>query len=150
MTIAEKPWNMPVVDEEILDTNSGDDVEYATKSLDLGGENPTICYFIDSDTMGQGDKDLGVDLLTKFFSAMNDKCMHPDYVILVNRGVYLAQGDKETSACLNSLVKRGTKILVSQESVNYYELNGQISVGELTSLSEILIIINGIDKVVTL
>ncbi|MDO4541372.1 MAG: hypothetical protein Q4C00_00895 [Bacillota bacterium] len=150
MTTAEKPWNMPMTSEAEGLGGEGRETEYSPLYFDIGGENPSICYFVSADTMGQGDRDLGYDLLTKFFITMADKCMHPDYIVLINAGVNLAKESSPCAQAFRSMEKRGTKVLVSKESVSFYELGSEMKLGILSSLEEILIVLNGIDKVVSL
>lgn len=150
MTVADKPWNMPVLPENGEQGCLESQRELAALGFDIGGENPSICYYVAGDTMGEGDETLGKDLLVKFFQAMADKCMHPDYVVLVNSGVNLAREASPVAAAFRSLEKRGTKVLISEESLNYYELRTEITLGTPSSVAEILIVLNGVDKVVTL
>lgn len=150
MTVADKPWNMPIFSEEGEQDGIENQTETAVLNFEVGGENPSICYYVSGDTMGKGDQTLGADLLVKFFQAMADKCMHPDYVVLVNSGVNVAREASPVSTALKSLEKRGTKVLISEDSVNYYEVRTEIDLGVISSVEEILIVVNGVDKVVTL
>ena len=153
MTIAEKPWNVPVSEADEFGGGLESPVkqeEYAAFGQDIGGENPSVCYLVGDNGMGRGDQDLGADLLQKFFQAMTDKCMHPDYVIFVNDGVYMAMAASPLIPYLADIEKRGSKILVSEDSVSFYELGSDLPVGTLGSMSEILIVLHGVDKVVSL
>ncbi|MEG2657728.1 MAG: hypothetical protein RSA04_00175 [Clostridiales bacterium] len=151
MTIADKPWTQPVLEDE----NANFDTplypeEYASLSLDIGGEKKSICYLLMEETIGKGDKNLGADLAKKTFAAMVDKHMHPNYVVFMNSGALLAQEDSPIIEYLKELVNEGVSVLTSAESADFYEVRANIKVGVISSMAEILVVLHGVDKVVTL
>lgn len=148
MTVADKPWAQPVADENVEAPVFS--TEYAALSLDLSDENGSCAVVFSEDTLGKGDKELGKDLLKGCLGAMMSKRLFPNYIILLNSAVFLGQEDSVVLESLMALEKRGVSILISEESVDYYELRGKIRIGVLSSMEEILSALFGVDKVISL
>lgn len=148
MTVEDKPWTMPLSEGEDAQGNPVFATEYAGLALDFSEESGTVAITLSEDALGRGDKDLGRDLLRGFFAALEERRLYPRYLVLLNSAVFLAAEDAETLAALCALEKQNVSVLVSEESVDFYELRGKIRVGTLSVMAEILATLFHVDKVI--
>ncbi|RCW56227.1 MULTISPECIES: sulfurtransferase-like selenium metabolism protein YedF [Halanaerobium] len=94
-------------------------------------------YFISSDTMGEGNEELGRILIKGFISTIKDLNPLPEKIIFINSGVKLAILEKDIVAALKELEARGVTILLCGTCVDFYDLKTQMQVGEISNMYEI-------------
>lgn len=90
-----------------------------------------------SEKMGDHEE-LGEVLISAFLNQLVEREHAPRHILLYSEGVYLAKKSSENIDYLNALVKKGTRILICGTCVNYFQLENEISTGEISSMSEIL------------
>ena len=95
-------------------------------------------YLVASDTLGEGDEELGKILIKGFLSTLLDIKPQPKKVIFLNAGVKLAVLEKDVTAVLADLEAAGVKILLCGTCLDYYELSDQVEVGEVSNMYEIV------------
>ena len=105
---------------------------------------------ITSDTMGDGDAELGVKLMSNYLIALSEGDKLPNYVLLMNRGVFLVKDDAKTVASLQTLIEKGTRVLACGTCLDYYHLKDTFAAGEISNIYSIRDIIADADKVITL
>ena len=95
-------------------------------------------YLIDSDTLGEGERDLGKILIKGFISTLLDIKPLPKKVIFLNSGVQLAVLEKDVTATLEKLETAGVEILLCGTCLDYYDLSEKVEVGEVSNMYEIV------------
>jgi len=95
-------------------------------------------YLVASDTLGEGDEELGKILIKGFLSTLLDIKPQPKKVIFLNAGVKLAVLEKDVTAVLADLEAAGVKILLCGTCLDYYNLSDQVEVGEVSNMYEIV------------
>ncbi len=119
--------------------------------LETADNKPEYSVFIAKDHLGEGDRELGANLMRMAlytFSALTDV---PSAIFLMNSGVKLsASFDKQIIESLKTLEEKGTQILICGACADWYDLKDQIEVGEISNMYDILEMMTTSDKVITL
>lgn len=110
-----------------------------------GGENTAATdaslkqktYFISSDTMGSGDKELGKILIKGFISTLKELKPLPKKIIFVNSGVKAAILETDLVKNLKELEDLGVEILICGTCIDYFDLKDQLQVGQVSNMYEI-------------
>ena len=93
-------------------------------------------YLIPSDTMGDGERELGQILIKGFISTIKELDPLPEKIIFLNSGVKLATKE-DIVFYLKELEEQGVEILLCGTCVDYYELQAEVGVGEISNMFEI-------------
>jgi len=93
-------------------------------------------YLIPSDTMGDGERELGQILIKGFISTIKELDPLPEKIIFLNSGVKLATKE-DIIFYLKELEEQGVEILLCGTCVDYYELQAEVGVGEISNMFEI-------------
>ncbi len=104
-------------------------------------------YLVASDTLGEGERDLGKILIKGFLSTLLDIKTLPKKVIFLNSGVKLAVLEKDVSATLKKLAEAGVEILLCGTCLDYYDLSDKVEVGEVSNMYEIVNSLNNNNSV---
>lgn len=99
-------------------------------------------YLIASDTLGEGEEELGKILIKGFLSTLLEIKPLPKKVIFLNAGVKMAVLEKDVNRTLKDLEAAGVEILLCGTCLDYYELSNQVEVGEVSNMYEIVNSIN--------
>ncbi|KGN68116.1 sulfurtransferase-like selenium metabolism protein YedF [Porphyromonas sp. COT-239 OH1446] len=103
---------------------------------------------IDSDEMGGGDSELGKILMRAFVNALIEMPHMPQFVILYNRGVYLATRQTDTAQTLERMKReRGVDIVCCGTCVDYYGLQGDLQVGRISNMYTIMEIQSRVSRI---
>ena len=104
-------------------------------------------YLVASDTLGEGEEELGKILIKGFLSTLLDIKPLPKKVIFLNAGVKLAVLEKDLTAVLADLEAAGVKVLLCGTCLDYYGLSEQVEVGEVSNMYEIVDSLNSSNTV---
>ena len=75
----------------------------------------------------------------------------PSYVLFMNEGVKLTTGIEEQIVDnLNTLIEKGTKVLVCGTCLNFYGVKDDCKVGTVSNMFDILGAMQEVSKVITL
>lgn len=110
--------------------------ENKTASLNNESEIKKV-YYISSDTMGEGERELGKILIKAFLSTAKELEPLPKKIIFINSGVKLAVLEKDVVELLKELEELGIEILLCGTCIDYYELKDKMQVGEISNMYEI-------------
>jgi len=99
-------------------------------------QGPTV-FVIASDTMGNGNDELGALLMKAFLHTTTDLEHRPDVLILYNTGARLAAADSGAVDDLKALEEKGVRILVCGTCVNFFELGGKLGAGTVSNMYDI-------------
>ena len=95
------------------------------------------------------DAEFGLEMLDKFFHALERQREKPFAICFYTEGVKLLVPDSTVVLSLQLLEKLGVRIVACQTCVNQYGLQDQLAVGEVKGLLEIVQLMAQADKVIT-
>lgn len=93
---------------------------------------------ISSDTMGNGDDELGRILMKGFIFALTQQDELPSTVLLYNGGAKLSCEDAPILEDLKSLEAQGVEIMTCGTCLNHYGLTEKLQVGSVTNMYAIV------------
>lgn len=94
--------------------------------------------FLNTDSLGDGERELGTQLLETFFTLLKQKDPLPAAVFCVNRGVLALTEQSLASLHLKELEERGVPVLACGTCVDYYGIREALSAGEVSSMGRFL------------
>ncbi|MDX8335548.1 sulfurtransferase-like selenium metabolism protein YedF [Candidatus Cetobacterium colombiensis] len=97
-----------------------------------------VVFVISSDKMGEGDSTLGETLMKGFIYTLTEMEVLPKAILFYNRGVFLTASNEVTIKDLKILEERGVEILSCGACLNFYSLEGNLSVGSPTNMYNII------------
>lgn len=122
------------------------------KDLPVCGElGCGYAVFIGKDVVGEGERELGENLLKMAIYTLSQSEEVPASILFMNSGVKLPAGEEQQVIdSLKELVKKGTEVLVCGTCLNYYGLTEQLKIGTISNMYDILEKMQGAAKVITL
>lgn len=93
--------------------------------------------FFGKDIVGEGDRELGTNLVRMFFYALTESDELPTAILFMNAGVKLTTLDDQVIENLKVLAGRGVDILSCGACLDFYGLKDQLQVGEISNMYEI-------------
>lgn len=106
--------------------------------------------FVGRDTVGDGDRELGTNLMRMFFYTLSQSDDKPGAVLFMNAGVKLPTLDEQVAEHLKALTQAGTEILVCGTCLNFYGLTDQLKVGTVSNMYDIVTRMQRAGKVLSL
>ena len=94
--------------------------ELLSEQLCSDGENGVDCWLITGEVLGKGEENLGKELMRDLIAALAAGEIPPCYLIFTNSGVRLLAENGAVMPLVYSLARRGTSVLVSKKSAEYY------------------------------
>ncbi len=93
-------------------------------------------------TLGRGNPELEEIVIKEFLSAFAQSNIPPENVVLLNEGVRLALFDTSTCDHLKDMEAKGTRVLVSDVCAGRLDITGDIGVGVIANMLDILDVIH--------
>lgn len=106
--------------------------------------------FIGKEIIGDGDSELGKNLMRMYFYTMTESDDLPASILFMNGGVKLPTGDEQIIGHLKVLAGRGVEILVCGTCLNFYKIADQLQIGTVSNMYDITQRMQQADKVITL
>ena len=106
--------------------------------------------FVGRDIIGDGDRELGTNLMRMFFYTLAQGEDKPGAVLFMNAGVKLPTLDEQVVEHLKALHEAGVEILVCGTCLNFYSLADQLKVGTVSNMYDIVTRMQKAGKVITL
>lgn len=100
--------------------------------------------------MGGKESKLGLNLIEKYFTLLNEQQEPPQFMTFYNEGVKLLCVDSPTLSAMENLEKRGTKLLACSTCLNYFNLSEKQVVGISGSMADIIDLQAKAEKIITL
>lgn len=97
----------------------------------------TTCFFIASDSIGQGSDELGKILMKAFFPTLLETDPRPGKMVFMNSGVKLAVAGSDVLESLRTLEKQGTEMLVCGTCLDYFGVKDTLGAGRVSNMFEI-------------
>ena len=106
--------------------------------------------FVGRDIIGDGDRELGTNLMRMFFYTLSQGEDKPGAVLFMNAGVKLPTLDEQVVEHLKALSAVGVEILVCGTCLNFYGLTDQLQVGTVSNMYDIVTRMQKAGKVISL
>ena len=106
--------------------------------------------FVGRDIIGDGDRELGTNLMRMFFYTLSQGEDKPGAVLFMNAGVKLPTLDEQIVEHLKALSAVGVEILVCGTCLNFYGLTDRLRVGTVSNMYDIVTRMQKAGKVVSL
>ena len=119
-------------------------IDSKEEKVKIGSDTAVV---ISSETMGQGDAELGKTLMNGFIYALTELETLPTVVIFYNGGAKLTSSNGTCIEDLRKLEEMGVEILTCGACMNYYGIEAP-EVGGVTNMYSIVNILSLSDKVI--
>ena len=103
---------------------------------------------LSSNTMGNGEEQLGKILMKSFIFALTKQDQLPEIILCYNSGASLTCEDSDSLEDLKSLEAEGVKILTCGTCLDFYGLKEKLAVGGITNMYEIVEIMESAGTIV--
>ena len=91
-----------------------------------------------SDTMGDGNKDLGAQILETYFNLLKNKTELPVAIFCMNQGVFTMTDESFVSVHLKELSDKGVDILACKTCVDFFHIEDQLTVGKISGMDRFI------------
>ena len=125
-------------------------IEYQSSIATSSQVQKGFVVTIGSDKMGSGVDELGKILIKGFIYSLTELEALPQHVIFLNSGVNLTATGANTIDDLTTLVNNGTQVLSCGTCLNYYKLENNLAVGQVTNMYQISEILSRAQKIVNI
>ena len=134
-------------DTEVCEDNSiytvvfkknGAEIEEHSVSEEFSEKFPgNWSLFIGKDILGDGSRELGINLMRMFFFTLTQDEDVPKYILFMNSGVKLALEDEQIIEHLEVLNEMGCEILICGTCKNFFNIKKEPVVGRISNMYEI-------------
>lgn len=93
-----------------------------------------LAFLVRSDTLGEGEPDLGEKLISSLFQVLGEADRLPSRIMFINSGVFLTTEGTPLLTALQSLEEKGVEILSCGTCLKYYGREDKIAVGRATDM----------------
>lgn len=114
------------------------------------GRDGGWALFCGTDILGDGDRQLGGNLIRMYFYTLSQAEKKPAAVIFVNSGVKLPTQDQQVIEHLKVLQEKGCRVLACGTCLDFYGLKEQLQVGQVSNMYDIITCLGEYSKVVSL
>ena len=116
-----------------------------------GFDEGSNAVFFNKEGLGSGDAELGMNLAKMAIFTLSESENIPTYVLFMNGGVKLTTGvEPQIIENLNTLIEKGTKVLVCGTCLNFFGIKEDCKVGTVSNMYDILGAMQEVSKVITL
>ena len=106
--------------------------------------------FVGRDIIGDGDRELGTNLMRMFFYTLSQGEDKPGAVLFMNAGVKLPTLDEQVAEHLKALIAAGVEVQVCGTCLNFYGLADQLKAGTVSNMYDIVTRMQRAAKVISL
>lgn len=106
--------------------------------------------FIGKEIIGEGDNELGKNLMKMFFYTLSESDNLPKYILFMNGGVKVPTLNEQAAEHLKDIEEKGTEIMVCGTCLNFYNLEDKLKAGKVSNMYDISNAMKEVDKVITL
>ena len=112
------------------------------------GQKNTVVVVVAADHMGEGEGELGKNLLKAFLYALSQQESLPKTILFYNGGASLTCQGSLSLEDLKSMAERGVEILTCGTCLNFYGLAEKLAVGGVTNMYAIVEALANAGKVI--
>lgn len=131
-------YDFTVASESISDKEFLVKMEVKKDHVLKGKQEDSCTVVFSSDKMGEGDEELGKNLMKSFVFALSNVDPLPTAMVFYNRGAFLTSEDSPVLADLKNLEKAGVKIMTCGLCADYYRIKEKLGVGVISNMYEIV------------
>ena len=131
-------YDFTVASESISDKEFLVKMEVKKDHVLKGKQEDSCTVVFSSDKMGEGDEELGKNLMKSFVFALSNVDPLPTAMVFYNRGAFLTSEDSPVLADLKNLEKAGVKIMTCGLCADYYKIKKKLGVGVISNMYEIV------------
>lgn len=95
------------------------------------------------------DTDFGMEMLDKFFHALEKPSARPKAICFYTEGVQILKQGSPLELSLKLLESLGVQLIACESCVKHYGLDGQLAVGLVGGMGQIVDLLSTADKVIT-
>jgi hypothetical protein len=107
-------------------------------------------FLIKSDRFGDSPHELGTRVMGTFLRQLSTQKRKPDIIVFYGSGVKLAaEGVSSMLDALEALFAGGVELVCCKMCVEYFGLEKKIYIGRIGGIDEVISILTGYDRVVT-
>ena len=106
--------------------------------------------FVGRDIIGDGDRELGTNLMRMFFYTLTQSEDKPGAILFMNAGVKLPTLDEQVAEHLKALIAAGVEVQVCGTCLNFYGLADQLKAGTVSNMYDIVTRMQRAAKVISL
>ncbi len=111
-------------------------------------ETKKCLVFVDGETMGRGNDELGKILIRAFLNTLKELEVRPWRMVFLNTGVRLVTSDSEYIGILKEIESLGVEIVLCGTCLDYFDLKDKVGVGRISNMFEILTSLNEATNVI--
>ncbi|HHW94899.1 MAG TPA: sulfurtransferase-like selenium metabolism protein YedF [Mogibacterium sp.] len=116
-----------------------------------GIDDGSYAVFFNTNAIGTNQTELGYNLAKMAIFTLSESEKIPSYVLFMNEAVKLPAGDEQQIIDnLNTLIDKGTKVLVCGTCLNFLGITDQLKVGTVSNMYDILGAMQEVGKVIKL
>ncbi len=104
--------------------------------------------YLNSNTMGQGDDELGQKLLVTFLQKLADSDIPVDAIGCVNSGIELTTSGSRVIDSLKKLESRGAQIATCGTCLDFHNKRNEILIGQVGAMEQSVQMLAIADKVI--
>ena len=144
--LGRKATSEPFGDKFLVKFANGETVKGASVA-----EADTYAVFFNTNALGTNNSELGGNLAKMAIFTLSESERVPSYVLFMNEGVKLPAGDEpQIIENLNTLIEKGTQVLVCGTCLNFYGIKDDLKVGTVSNMYDILGAMQEVSKVIKL
>lgn len=118
--------------------------------LEIEEDDKIFSILVTTDKLGVGDEEIGEILMREYFATLNEFDNLPREILFLNSAVKLLGRDSDVLEEIRLLYKKGVVILISDTSLDYYNLKEDITFGEVTNMYHMIITMKKSKKLIKL
>lgn len=119
-------------------------------NVDHRGIRDDLVVVVSSDAFGDGDLELGKNLMKTYVYSMTEADVKPHTIIFINNGVLLAVEGSPVLDHILALSEAGVRIYSCGACLNYHGLEDKLAAGEVTNMYSIVELMNSSGNVIKL
>jgi len=100
--------------------------------------------------MGNGDSELGLKLITNYFTLLNEDNRVPKIIVFYNEGVKLICEGSPAIDALKTIQEKGVQLIACKTCLMHYNIFDKIEVGTPGTMVDIITLQASADKVINL
>ena len=144
--LGRKATSEPFGDKFLVKFANGETIKGASVA-----EADTYAVFFNTNAIGTNSSELGGNLAKMAIFTLSESERVPSYVLFMNEGVKLPAGDEpQIIENLNTLIEKGTQVLVCGTCLNFYGIKDDLKVGTVSNMYDILGAMQEVSKVIKL